>query len=281
MLRKRGTFICKISRIDVKYSGRDGRIKLTGKFKELKAARGWTDIKYVEPYFTGMIGVKKDGSVIVDYEEKGISACNETNKNKIESWKNIDRVWNKNGMIVAVDMNGRTYLCTYTDYREYENVVTIIYQNGINHILGMDGKVYSDFLDSNWENVVAIFGNMNTLIGICRDGKILCHEAKLFDRTDFRKFDNMKNWKLFDDINTVKKKREAYRTNAIEEAEKKKQELELQKKNRIAILENEKQELMTELSELTGLFKGGQRKKIQEKIENIEKEIKSIQKKAN
>ena len=80
---------------------------------------------------------------------------------------------------------------------------------------------------------------------------------------------DVSDWKLFDNFDDVVNR-------AVAEEEKRKAAAEKRRLDRIAALEAEKQRIETELPYIKGLFSGGKRRDMENRLAEIEKELSSL-----
>ena len=80
---------------------------------------------------------------------------------------------------------------------------------------------------------------------------------------------NVSGWKLFDNFDDVVNR-------AVAEEEKRKAAAEKPRLDRIAALEAEKQRIATELPHIKGLFSGGKRRDMENRLAEIEKELEGL-----
>ena len=136
---------------------------------------------------------------------------------------------------------------------------------GADHTVGLksDGtvvacghKAYCNV--SGWTDVVAVAADMGHTVGLKSDGMVVACGSNSDGRCD------VSGWKLFDNFDDVVNR-------AVAEAEK-------QRLDRIAALEAEKQRIETELPHIKGLFTGKRRKEIENRLAEIEIELKRLEK---
>ena len=82
---------------------------------------------------------------------------------------------------------------------------------------------------------------------------------------------DVSGWKLFDNFDDVVNR-------AVAEEEKRKAAAEKRRLDRIAALEAEKQRIETELPHIKGLFSGGKRRDMENRLAEIEAELKRLEK---
>ena len=80
---------------------------------------------------------------------------------------------------------------------------------------------------------------------------------------------DVSDWKLFDNFDDVVNR-------AVAEEEKRKAAAEKRRLDRIAALEAEKQQIKTELPHIKGLFSGGKRRDMENRLAEIEKELRDL-----
>ena len=111
---------------------------------------------------------------------------------------------------------------------------------------------------SEWTGIVAIAAGTLHTVGLKSDGTVVACGANTDSQCD------VSGWKLFDNFDDVVNR-------AVAEAEK-------QRLDRIAALEAEKQRIATELPHIKGLFSGGKRRDMENRLAEIEIELKRLEK---
>lgn len=218
------------------------------------------------------VGLQKDGQVAAISTKK-------SNEDIIKTWNDIVRVKTLNDHVIGFTSTGHLKTTkhiaeneNYTfDYdrvfiEAQQNVVDIVdFSIGIRNksgflVLHLDGTATArgaHYDISHWTDLVSIDGNADYAYGIKRDGTVLFAGRT---RLDKEPLPEIKNWKLFEDINTVER-------NVSSRIEK---NIESQK----ALIRQQIQSLQEELGALKGLFVGKKRKQLQQQIMDLEENLK-------
>ena len=118
---------------------------------------------------------------------------------------------------------------------------------------------------SSWTDIVAVAANRFHTVGLKSDGMVVACGSNSDGRCD------VSGWKLFDNFDDVVNR-------AVAEEEKRKAAAEKRRLDRIAALEAEKQRIETELPHIKGLFSGGKRRDMENRLAEIEIELKKLAK---
>lgn len=266
---------------------KDGYVRVTAKAFYLNedkmiylAARGWTDVVSIATGFFHAIGLKKDGTVVADLENRcdkdlltGRVIERKPEEEKccqVQSWCNIIDIaagmrhsvgLKSDGTVVAVGNPADGAL----DVTEWKDIVSITAGNDFTAGLKLDGTVVSTSRDheavKGWTDVVAITASYGTLAGLKADGTIVSTRE-----TDSAQ---ISGWKLFENADNIEEERETARRLL---AERKAAAIRERKQN----LQKEKDALMMELESQKGLFKVFNRIKINERLAEIETELKGL-----
>ena len=116
---------------------------------------------------------------------------------------------------------------------------------------------------SSWTDIVAVAANGFHTVGLKSDGMVVACGDNYYGQC------NVSGWKLFDNFDDVVNR-------AVAEEEKRKAAAEKRRLDRIAALEAEKQRIATELPHIKGLFSGGKRRDMENRLVEIEKELKAL-----
>ena len=118
---------------------------------------------------------------------------------------------------------------------------------------------------SEWKDIVAVAAGGLHTVGLKSDGTVVacgaCRDA----------LRNVSGWKLFDNFDDVVDR-------AVAKEEQRKAAAEKRRLERIAALEAEKQRIETELPHIKGLFSGGKRRDMENRLAEIEIELKRLEK---
>ena len=109
---------------------------------------------------------------------------------------------------------------------------------------------------SGWTNIVEIAAGDDHTVGLKADGTVVACGSNSDGQCD------VSDWKLFDNFDDVVNR-------AVAEAEKR-------RLDRIAALEAEKQRIATELPHIKGLFSGGKRRAMENRLAEIDAELKKL-----
>lgn len=274
----------------------NGRVSVIGKDEDNQIyVDSWTNIKKVVNRYKSTAGLKDDGTVLftgddelcnlnyhswhniadiavgscdaVGLQKDGQIAAVSTKKddeNIMKSWSDIVRVKETDGRVFGFTSTGN--LKTIDDYKTgkkfveaQKNVADIVRFTGGYLVLHLDGTATAigvQYDISNWTDLVSIDGNKDYAYGVKRDGTVLFAGKTRLDKTPLPE---MKNWKLFEDINTVER-------DASSRIEK---NIESQK----ALIRQQIQSLQEELGALKGLFVGKKRKQLRRQITELEADL--------
>ena len=118
---------------------------------------------------------------------------------------------------------------------------------------------------SGWKDIVAVAAGGRHTVGLKSDGTVVACGYNKNGQCD------VSGWKLFDNFDDVVNR-------AVAEEEKRKAAAEKRRLDRIAALEAEKQRIETELPHIKGLFSGGKRRDMENRLAEIEAELKRLEK---
>lgn len=210
----------------------------------------WTQIKDIITSFSGIIGLKEDGTVEV---AKSSLASMSDGDADVEDWKNI----------VAIEKGAMRTVGLCAD----GSVVA----RGCNNC--GQGNV------SDWHDVVAIKAHGNLTVGICADGTVVCCGE---GPAGVGKV-NCSGLKLFNDVADLDEniaRNKALRIKAEKAAEERRiaeQKLQEEKrKARVEELEKTNLALKAEISNVKGLFASSKKKKLEQQIADNEAEIRKL-----
>ena len=102
-------------------------------------------------------------------------------------------------------------------------------------------------------------------VGLKSDGMVVACGSNSDGRCD------VSGWKLFDNFDDVVNR-------AVAEEEKRKAAAEKRRLDKVAVLETEKQQIKTDLPHIKGLFSGGKRRDMENRLAEIEIELKRLAK---
>ena len=228
----------------------------------------WTDIVAVAAGGAYTVGLRSDGTVVACGYTKG-GQCD------VSGWTDIVAVAAGRIHTVGLRSDGTVVACGYNEYgqcdvSEWTDVVAVA--AGRIHTVGLksDGTVVacgqnaSGQCDvSSWTDIVAVAANGFHTVGLKSDGMVVACGSNSDGRCD------VSGWKLFDNFDDVVNR-------AVAGEEKRKAVAEKQRLDRIAALEAEKQRIATELPHIKGLFSGGKRRDMENRLAEIEKELREL-----
>ena len=228
----------------------------------------WTDIVAVAAGGAYTVGLRSDGTVV---------ACgyNEYGQCDVFEWTDIVAVAAGGAYTVGLRSDGTVVACGYNEYgqcdvSEWTDVVAVA--AGRIHTVGLksDGTVVacgqnaSGQCDvSSWTDIVAVAANGFHTVGLKSDGMVVACGDNYYGQC------NVSGWKLFANFDDVVSR-------AVAEDEKRKAAAEKRRLDRIAALEAEKQRIATELPHIKGLFSGGKRRDMENRLAEIEKGLASL-----
>ena len=229
---------------------------------------GWTDIVAVATAGVHTVGLKSDGTVV---------ACgdNEYGQCNVYCWTNIVAVatsddhtvgLKSDGTVVACGDNyhGRCNVSGWTDIvavaTSWERTVGL---KSDGTVVACGDNYYGQCNVSGWTDVVEIAAGDDHTVGLKSDGMVVACGSNSDGRCD------VSGWKLFDNFDDVVNR-------AVAEEEKRKAAAEKRRLDRIAALEAEKQRIETELPHIKGLFSGGKRQDMENRLAEIEKGLEGL-----
>ena len=116
---------------------------------------------------------------------------------------------------------------------------------------------------SGWTDVVEIAAHSWYTVGLKSDGTVVACGSNSDGQCD------VSNWKLFDNFDDVVNR-------AVAEEEKRKAAAEKRRLDKVAVLETEKQQIKTDLPHIKGLFSGGKRRDMENRLAEIDAELKKL-----
>ena len=231
---------------------------------------GWTDIVAIAAGTFHTVGLKSDGTVV---------ACgdNEYGQCDVSGWADIVAVAAGSRHTVGLKSDGTVVACGdnafgQCDVSGWKDIVAVA--AGGRHTVGLksDGTVVACGLNksgqcnvSGWTDIVAVAAGSRHAVGLKSDGTVVACGYNKNGQCD------VSGWKLFDNFDDVVNR-------AVAEEEKRKAAAEKRRLDRIAALEAEKQRIETELPHIKGLFSGGKRRDMENRLAEIEAELKRLEK---
>ena len=247
----------------------DGTVVACGENKQGQCnVSNWTDIVAVSSRGAHTVGLKSDGTVM---------ACgkNECGQCDVSSWTDIVAVSAAGFHTVGLKSDGTVMACGKNEYGQcdvssWTDIVAVAASWRYTVGLKSDGTVmtcgdneYGQCNVSGWTEIVAVADGIICTVGLKSDGTVVtCGENKYGQC-------NVSGWKLFDNFDDVVNR-------AVAEEEKRKAAAEKRRLDRIAALEAEKQRIETELPHIKGLFSGGKRRDMENRLAEIEKDLASL-----
>ena len=230
----------------------------------------WTDIVAVATSGDHTVGLRSDGTVV---------ACgyNKYGQCDVSGWTDIVAVAAGRIHTVGLRSDGTVVACGYNkdgqcDVSGWTDIVAVAPSNRYTVGLKSDGTVvacgdnkYGQCDVSEWKDIVAVAAGGLHTVGLKSDGTVVacgaCRDA----------LRNVSGWKLFDNFDDVVNR-------AVAKEEQRKAAAEKRRLERIAALEAEKQRIETELPHIKGLFSGGKRRDMENRLAEIEIELKRLEK---
>ena len=231
---------------------------------------GWTDIVAVAAGGRHTVGLKSDGTVVAcGWNERG--QCN------VSGWTDIVAIAAGTFHTVGLKSDGTVVACGDNEYGQcdvsgWADIVAVA--AGSRHTVGLksDGTVvacgdnaFGQCDVSGWKDIVAVAAGGRHTVGLKSDGTVVACGYNKNGQCD------VSGWKLFDNFDDVVNR-------AVAEEEKRKAAAEKRRLDRIAALEAEKQRIETELPHIKGLFSGGKRRDMENRLAEIEAELKRLEK---
>ena len=223
----------------------------------------WTGIVAIAASDDHTVGLKSDGTVV---------ACGGNGRGQcdVSHWTGIVAIAAGTLHTVGLKSDGTVVACgantdSRCDVSDWADIVEIaasddhtvgLKSDGTVVACGDNGRGQCDV--SEWTGIVAIAAGTLHTVGLKSDGTVVACGANTDSQCD------VSGWKLFDNFDDVVNR-------AVAEAEK-------QRLDRIAALEAEKQRIATELPHIKGLFSGGKRRDMENRLAEIEIELKRLEK---
>lgn len=214
------------------------------------------------------VGLKFDGTVV---------ACgkNDDGQCDVSEWTDIVAVATSYEHTVGLKSDGTVVACGYNEYGQcnvsgWTDIVAVA-TAGV-HTVGLksDGTVVAcgdnEYGQCNvycWTNIVAVATSDAHTVGLKSDGTVVACGSNSDGQCD------VSDWKLFDNFDDVVNR-------AVAEEEKRKAAAEKRRLERIAALETEKRQIEAELPHIKGLFSGGKRRDTENRLAEIEIELKRL-----
>ena len=216
------------------------------------------------------VGLKSDGTVVAC----GITACSRCD---VSGWTAIVAVSAGNRKTVGLKSYGTVVACGdnyhgQCNVSHWKDIVAVSAGGG--HTVGLksDGTVvacgdnyHGQCNVSGWTDVVEIAVGDDHTVGLKSDGMVVACGSNSDGRCD------VSGWKLFDNFDDVVNR-------AVAEEEKRKAAAEKRRLDKVAVLETEKQQIKTDLPHIKGLFSGGKRRDMENRLAEIEIELKRLAK---
>ena len=235
----------------------------------------WTNIVAVAAGDNHTVGLKADGSVVA-VGDNGDGQCN------VSNWTDIVAIaagaWysaglKADGSVVAVGRNkeGQYNVSDWTD------IVAIA--AGRYHTVGLkaDGSTVavgsnteSECDVSGWTDIVAITAGSSHTVGLKVDGTVVAVGNNKYGQSD------VSDWRLFNNFETIETERKAAAERAEAERKAAAEKVRAEREAKIKALNKEQVTLQTELTNLRGLFSGKRRREIEERLAEIEAELKKL-----
>ena len=223
----------------------------------------WTGIVAIAASDDHTVGLKSDGTVVA-------CGANTDSRCDVSGWADVVAVSAGGGHTVGLKSDGTVVACGRNwsgqcDVSHWTGIVAIaasddhtvgLKSDGTVVACGGNGRGQCDV--SHWTGIVAIAAGTLHTVGLKSDGTVVACGANTDSQCD------VSGWKLFDNFDDVVNR-------AVAEAEK-------QRLDRIAALEAEKQRIATELPHIKGLFSGGKRRDMENRLAEIEIELKRLEK---
>ena len=242
----------------------DGTVVVCGEnYKGRCNVSNWTDIVAVAAGRFHTVGLKSDGTVVA-------RGSNYDGQCDVSGWIDIVAVATSYEHTVGLKSDGTVVACGYNfsgqcNVSGWTDIVAVA--AGLEHTVGLrsDGTVVacgSNYCGrcnvSGWTDIVEIAADCTVTVGLKADGTVVACGDNENGQCD------VSGWKLFDNFDDVVNR-------AVAEAEK-------QRLDKIAALEAEKQRIETELPYIKGLFSGGKRRDMENRLAEIEIELKRLEK---
>ena len=231
----------------------------------------WRDITAIAAGGYHTVGLKTGGTVIA-------VGNNDNGQCEVSEWHDIVAVAAGDYLTMGLKDNGTVVVTGAVDgVSGWRDIVAVAV--GKMHMVGLkaDGTVVT--LKNNmsgesdiyrWSNIVAVAEGAWHTVGLKADGSVVT-----LGQNDYGQCD-VSSWKLFDNFETVETERKAAAEKAEAERKAAAEKAETERRARSAELIKEKNNLHTELSNLRGLFSGKRRREIEERLAEIDAELKKL-----
>lgn len=228
----------------------DGTVTAVGENEDGQCdVTDWNDIVVVRAECRYTIGLKSDGTVVAVGD-------NEWGQCDVGSWKDI----------VAVSIGGD----------DYHNYTIGLKSDGTVAAVGCNEDGQCDVTD--WDDIVAVSAGIEQTIGLKSDGTVV----EVGDNGKCQR--SVDGWKLFGSLETLEQERAEARKRAEKARKREKEEYARRLAEKKAAIERtlmslrqEQESLQMELANLRGLFTGKRRRKIEERIRQIDYEMERLE----
>ena len=228
----------------------DGTVTAVGENEDGQCdVTDWNDIAVVRAECRYTIGLKSDGTVVAVGD-------NEWGQCDVGSWKDI----------VAVSIGGD----------DCHNYTIGLKSDGTVAAVGCNEDGQCDVTD--WDDIVAVSAGIEQTIGLKSDGTVV----EVGDNGKCQR--SVDGWKLFGSLETLEQERAEARKRAEKARKREKEEYARRLAEKKAAIERalmslqqEKESLRMELANLRGLFTGKRRRKIEERIGQIDAKQKALE----
>ena len=228
----------------------DGTVTAVGENEDGQCdVTDWNDIVVVRAECRYTIGLKSDGTVVAVGD-------NEWGQCDVGSWKDI----------VAVSIGGD----------DCHNYTIGLKSDGTVAAVGCNEDGQCDVTD--WDDIVAVSAGIEQTIGLKSDGTVV----EVGDNGKCQR--SVDGWKLFGSLETLEQERAEARKRAEKARKREKEEYARRLAEKKAAIERtlmslqqEKESLRMELANLRGLFTGKRRRKIEERIGQIDAKQKALE----
>ena len=235
----------------------------------------WTDIVAIDGGWTHTVGLRSDGTVVATKytgeQERYAGQC------EVSGWTNIVAVAAGAVHTVGLRSDGTVVATKYTgDYKasahaceEVSDWTDIVQITAGFTTLGLksDGTVVTAGMTpdeesevGSWVDIVAITREWFHTVGLRKDGTVISTESP-FNHGQSA----LSHWKLFNSFDTLDIEQKAAKERA-----------EAKRKKKVNALAGEKKQLKAELHTIKGLFAGPKKAKIEERLAQIEAELKKL-----
>ena len=248
---------------------------------------GWKDIVAVSTGASYTVGLKSDGTVTAVGE-------NEDGQCDVADWNDIVAVFadcrytiglKSDGTVVAVGDN-EWGQCDVGSWKDIV-AVSIGGDDCHNYTIGLksDGTVVAVGCNENgqcdvtdWDDIVAVSAGIEQTVGLKSDGTVVAVGCNGKGQC------SVDGWKLFGSLETLEQERAEARKRAEKARKREKEEYARRLAEKKAAIERtlmslqqEKESLRMELANLRGLFTGKRRRKIEERIGQIDAKQKALE----